>query len=505
MKKFQLMTLFTMIILISSNIVFSKEIIEDELKYNSNQSILSKKPSEISSLLNYTEMRIEYPLSTIPIIVENEGFFHIKIEVDDFNEIYVYISTAYESIVEDFWLFVNEFWLFEDYWYINVSVPSIVPEELYNVTVMINQGGKLYSTSQPRAVSVVKEFNDDFSFIHITDFHIGDPRGFSESIWKTIGGKSVKRCISEINLLKPDFVIISGDLVFGQLYPFEYHREYQECYEMIQMFDVPTYLCPGNHDGYRRPGEDGLEIWKKYFGPLYYSFNYGNYHFQSINSFDIPASRRISFFFFTLNWGGSIQNEQLQWIQNDISENAGKLNFMFMHHNPLWETTKDSFVGRKYKNREELLSIINHHKIDMVLAGHVHYDNVTVENSTLFITTTTPVSSVSADDSYWGYRLITIQEGKINSYNYKEPKYSIPTYQIKIKYTNNRKISVENNLEMDIMAHLRFTLPLADYQVDNGEIVLQRWNDRKIELYVEVIIEQNTTKTIKVTETDSVT
>ena len=148
-------------LLYSSNIVFSEELVEDEFKTISNTSILSKNPSEIDTLLNFTILTIEYPLSTIPIIVETEGYFIIELDVDDFNEIYVYISTAYEPVVEDFWLIVNDFWLHEGLWHINVSVPTIIPEELYNITVMINQGGKLYSTSQPRAVSIIKEFSDD--------------------------------------------------------------------------------------------------------------------------------------------------------------------------------------------------------------------------------------------------------------------------------------------------------------------------------------------------------
>ncbi len=495
-----LIPLFMVALLCSSNIVFSEKIIENKSNNISELTILSQKPSRIQNVINFSSMKIEYPMSTVPIIVEKEGFFVIKLDVEEFNEVFAYISTAYEEITEDYWLNVNEYWMFEDYWYINVSVPQIVPEELYNITVMINLGAKLYSTSQPRAVSVVEEFTEDFSFIHITDFHVGDPRGFSESIWKTIGWKSIKRCIHEINLLKPEFVIISGDVVFGQLYPFEYRREYEKCFEMIQMFDVPTYLCPGNHDGYRRPGEDGLEFWTEYFGPLYYSFDFGDYHFQAINSFDMPASRRLSFFFIALNWGGSIQDEQLQWIENDLIENAGDLNFMFMHHNPLWETTHDSLVGRKYKNRQELLSIIDQNDVDMVLAGHVHVDNVTIQNDTIFLTTTTPESGISAEDGYWGYRMIYIENGEISSYNYKDPKYSIPSYKIKAKYPSNKKANVENGLETDIKAHLEFVLPLADYEVDYGEIVMQRWNDRFIQLYVEATIEQNSTQTIKVSK-----
>ena len=494
MKKHHIIIPLTLIMLLSSsNFVYSETIFENE----SNSSIQVEKIGINQQIVDNSSLKIVYPLSSVPVIVEKGGKFTIKIEASEFDTLYAYISTAYEPVVDNIWLDIDNVWSTEGTWCINVSVPSITPEELYNITVLLDQGSILLSASQPRAVSVVEEFTDDFSFIHITDLHVGDPRGFSESIWKTIGLKSIKRCIHEINLLKPDFVIISGDLVYGQLYPFEYSKEYKICYEMIQMFDVPTYLCPGNHDGYRRPREDGLKFWTEYFGPHYYSFNYGNYHFQAINSYDLPASRRLCIFFIPLNWGGSIQDEQFQWIENDLVENKGDLNFMFIHHNPLWETKQDSLVGRSYKNREQLLTIIEQNNVDMVLAGHVHFDNVTIVNDTIFITTTTPESSIDTEDGYWGYRLINIENGEISSYNYKDPKYSIPSYKIKAKYLTLKKIKIENNLETDINAYIKFVLPKNNYEVDNGEIVMQREDEQLVELYVEVIVEQNSTMTIQ--------
>ena len=492
MKKHHIIIPLTLIMLLSSsNFVYSETIFENE----SNSSIQVEKIGINQQIVDNSSLKIVYPLSSVPVIVEKGGKFTIQIEASEFDTLYAYISTAYEPVVDNIWLDIDNVWSTEGTWCINVSVPSITPEELYNITVLLDQGSILLSASQPRAVSVVEEFTDDFSFIHITDLHVGDPRGFSESIWKTIGLKSIKRCIHEINLLKPDFVIISGDLVYGQLYPFEYSKEYKICYEMIQMFDVPTYLCPGNHDGYRRPREDGLKFWTEYFGPHYYSFNYGNYHFQAVNSYDLPASRRLCIFFIPLNWGGSIQDEQFQWIENDLVENKGDLNFMFIHHNPLWETKQDSLVGRSYKNREQLLSLIEQNNVDMVLAGHVHFDNVTIVNDTIFITTTTPESSIDTEDGYWGYRLINIENGEISSYNYKDPKYSIPSYKIKAKYLTLKKIKIENNLETDINAYIKFVLPKNNYEVDNGEIVMQREDEQLVELYVEVIVEQNSTMT----------
>jgi predicted MPP superfamily phosphohydrolase len=484
--------------LCSSNIVISASFHNDLNNYNYDIKF-PEKPSLIDNIVKNSSVKIDFPLSTVPVIVEKGGEFTVRFTSDTFEAAYAYISTSYEPLVEEFWLTVGDIWFSNDLWNMNVSIPLIVPEELYNITILLDRNGVLLYSSQPRAVSVIEEFTDDFSFIHITDFHVGDPRGLLESIRETLGMKSIKRCISEINILHPDFVIISGDLVFGQLYPREYSREYKKCYELIQKFDVPTYLCPGNHDGYRRPFEDGLEFWKKYFGPLYYSFDYGNYHYLSINSYDMSALSRFAFLFIPFNWGGSIQDEQLNWIEDDLASNSSDLTFMFMHHNPLWDTRGDSIFRKPYKNRENLLGLIDQYEVDMVLAGHVHYDNVTIVNDTIYITTTTPGSSVSEEDSYWGYRLIEIKDIMIASYNYKEPKYSIPSYNLDLSYISQDKAQIVNDLETDINALVKFILPKDEYKVDFGEIFLTRENEEFVELYVKVLVEELSTQTITVT------
>jgi len=484
-----------------SNFVISADIFENNSKNQGKINKLTEKQLIIENVVTNSSVSIIYPLSTVPVIVEKGGHFIIRFKADIFDSVYAYISTAYEPLVDEFWLELGDIWLTEDIWNMNVTVPPIVTVELYNITILIDKNDVLYSAHQPRAVSVIDEFSDDFSFIHITDLHFGDPRGFRENIKETIGMKSIKRCISEINLFHPDFVVISGDLVFGQLYLREYSKEYPKCYELIQQFDVPTFLCPGNHDGYRRPFEDGLEFWNKYFGPYYYSFNYGDFHFQSINSYDWPEISRLSIFFIALNWGGSIQEEQLQWIEEDLKSNNPELTFMFMHHNPLWDTKSDSLLHRGYKNRENLLSLINQYGVDMVLAGHVHYDNVTIDNNTIFVTTTTPESEIRVEDGYWGYRLIDIEDGKIVSYNYKEPKYSIPSYNLKCTYLDRYKASVDNDLETDVECLLKFVLPKDDYKVDYGEIVLQREVENLIELYIQVPVEQQSSLTITISLT----
>jgi predicted MPP superfamily phosphohydrolase len=456
-------------------------------------------PSNIDSLIIRNNFDIIYPRSTIPSLVEHNGEFTIKFKADEFEDVYAYVSTSYEPVIDEFWLENKQLTKEDSIWHLTVFVSPYVTEELYNLTLLIYKNNEFYSTSQPRAVNVYSNFSDNFNFVHITDFHYGDPRGFAESIRETIGFKSIKRCIKEINLLHPDFVLITGDVVFGQLYPFEYRREYKKCYDLIQQFDVPTFLVPGNHDGYRRIREDGLKYWEKYFGSLYYSFDYGEYHFLAVNSYDIPAVFRWSIAFLALNWGGSISDEQLAWIENDLKSSDSKLNLIFLHHNPIWETRNNSLMLKKYNNREGLIQLISDYDVDMVLAGHVHFDTVEIRNGTIFLTTTTPESDIRTSDGYWGYRLIKIKDGKIESYNYKEPKYSIPSYKLDKTVWVSESLSlviIKNDLEMDITAYLKFTMPYGDYDVKNGEIVMRRHDDKKIEIYVKSNVTRESQKTI---------
>lgn len=437
------------------------------------------------------------PRHSVPAIVERGETLSVIVESVDFTDIYLRIETAYERVVDEIYLEVEEHHKESDGIHVTARIPESTPEELYNLTVIVENGG-YYAATEPRAVSVVDAITDTFTFAHITDFHIGDIRGFKENVRETIGWKAAKKCIEEINLLKPDFVVITGDLVFGQLYPFEYSVEYPKCYDILQLFQVPTYLIPGNHDGYIQSGQDGFLFWQQYFGPLTYSFDYGNSHFISVNSYDWPPMSRMGFSYLVFNWGGYVQPEQMNWIEQDLQESAdAQLTFMMLHHNPLWETENDSLLHNGYEGRTELLTLIETYGVDAVLAGHVHWDNITVRNGVLYITTTTCASD-HPDDAYWGYRLVGVDNGTIVSYNYREPHYSIPSYRLNVTFENEHRARIHNDLAMDVDAHVVFTLPAGDYTVVNGDVVMERTDGENMELYVVSHVDARTEKEVYV-------
>ena len=441
-------------------------------------------------------LTVLYPRSSIPVFVTKDDSFVIQFQSYSFDQVYASIETAYDALPDTIPLTIQSIEQNDQIYYVHAHIPVDTPEELYNLTVTITSEEQSFTQTRPRAVSVKQTIDDTFTFIQVADFHIGDPRGLKENPQEIFGWKASRRIIQEINLLQPDFVIISGDLTFGQLYPFEYTYEYKKCYEILQEFQVPTFLSPGNHDGYVQTGQDGFKFWETYFGPLYYSFDYGDYHFLSVNSYDWPKIARIGFSYLVFNWGGSIQEDQLSWIRQDVEKHQEMHLCMNLHHNPLWDTTSDSLVGKGYYSREELLDIIIENQFDAVFAGHVHFDNVTLKEDTLFITTTTASSGLDHDDSYWGYRLIQVENNTITSVNYKEPKYSIPSYHLNYSFSSDKSIVIENDLDSDVSVIVEFVTSFGYYNVQNGEIVQIRQKEDRAAYYVSAIIPANTEQSI---------
>ena len=453
-------------------------------------------PEYYQNVASNKEIHLVYPRSAIPMILTPGQSCIIHFQSVPFDHISATITTAYDSIPDTITLTVESVTEEQNVKYATITIPNDTPEELYNLTLTIEIDEESYSTTRPRAISIKNEITDSFTFVHLTDFHIGDPRGLIHNPMEIIGWRAARKSIEEINLLKPDFVIITGDLTFGQLYPFEYTFQYRKCYEILQEFTVPTFLSLGNHDGYIQTFQDGVRFWEAYFGPLYYSFNYHNTHIIRINSYDWPALSRLGFSYLVFNWGGSIQEKQLNWIENSLirNENADQTVLM-LHHNPLWDTKSHSLLGNEYHNRETLLNLIRTHEVDAVFAGHVHYDDITIDQDTLYVTTTTVSSSLSKD-GYWGYRLVTVENSSITQYKYQEPKYSIPSYQINILDEQTNSITIENKLITPITVHHQFNVPLEEYTVNLGEIVQIREMEDMVAIYVTATIDGETIETI---------
>ncbi|MGQ9800767.1 MAG: metallophosphoesterase family protein [Candidatus Saccharicenans sp.] len=164
-----------------------------------------------------------------------------------------------------------------------------------------------------------------------------------------------EKIIEQINVLKPDLVINTGDLIYG--YGLKSTRPQWERYlEIIKRVEAPYYQIPGNHDVFNnRARKTYLEIFQK----TYLSFDFGGYHFVLLDNLEDGI------------WG-KIGPEQLSWLQQDLAHPSWEGAFVFVHV-PVWDMKAKNV---KLEWREfwfnNIHPLLLQSRVRAVFAGHNH-------------------------------------------------------------------------------------------------------------------------------------
>lgn len=304
----------------------------------------------------------------------------------------------------------------DGYWRIKARVPYCTPLELYDLIVTVSiDGGKVITDRQPNAVKVVRDgVQDAFRFAILSDVHLNNEHSTGVGNGNPTNYLLLK-AIAELNLLRPDFVILLGDLVESNADT--YDRDFKQMWRILDEYaEFPVYTVMGNHDGQRVGQTSGFEYWHTYFGPLYYSFDWGDWHFAMVNTYDHPAHPSDN---------GTIGPAQLDWLEKDLrlASSEKKHIVMALHHNPCDERWIFMDEGRPALKR-----LIEHYGVKYVFAGHRHTDQLEETETTKIITTRT---AQAAAETGVGYRLVEVNQGTITSFNYSEPKSSQTTGLLK--------------------------------------------------------------------------
>jgi hypothetical protein len=172
--------------------------------------------------------------------------------------------------------------------------------------------------------------------------------------------KYLQRAVYEINQLNPEFVIHIGDTVEGYTRNVDlWMQEFEEFKSVMNQLRMPWYPTVGNHDvisGSRDPNDRTFEkLYKKYFGPLYYSFDYKNSHFICLYT-DEAQQSQVTF-----------SDEQIQWLENDL-KSTDKTNIFVYMHKPVWDESSYKQSGWWDKIHE----LLKKYPVRAVIAGHYH-------------------------------------------------------------------------------------------------------------------------------------
>jgi len=164
------------------------------------------------------------------------------------------------------------------------------------------------------------------------------------------------------------FMVHLGDIAYAQGTDLQFQRGFFSFYDSI-LRRLTSWPTQGNHDltenAYysvfslpRSAQAGGVASGTEY----YYSWDYGNAHFISLNS-EITAS--------------DTRSNMLAWLANDLAASTKTWTVVFFHHPPYSKGSHNSddptdSGGRMEWMRANVLPVLENRGVDLVLSGHSH-------------------------------------------------------------------------------------------------------------------------------------
>jgi Icc protein len=163
-----------------------------------------------------------------------------------------------------------------------------------------------------------------------------------------------------------DMLILLGDNVQGS------EEDYREFYNTnMASLDIEFYPVLGNWDKTPPTWRDYYDAYVG-FESTYYSLNIGGMHVVILDS---AISGEV---------GGSLDEQQLDWLESDLSLNSDRSVIIFMHHLPIADDT----MGLDESSCSRFLSIVDESQnVINIFSGHNHKNTYTNEEARTSFTT----------------------------------------------------------------------------------------------------------------------
>jgi len=288
------------------------------------------------------------------------------------------------------------------WWTLCAVVPEVQLFETYDLKVTAN--GRIEDTTR-NAVKILPEFKDDYYFVHITDTHLPTTLYHYESGAETDTSEIVdlREVIADLNIINPEFVVLTGDLVHeGELEDYLYRRYYTKAQRMLTEFQTPVFLTAGNHDigGWPdTPPSAGIarRTWWKFFGwkrlnapppdalwhTQNYSFDYGPTHYIALEAYDNYDMWRYDIY-----GDESFTDPQLPWLDENLAAASTSATQVLFYHYDFSDQVNLAQLG-----------------IEMTLWGHIHYDQGSIYSPPYDLATN------NVCDGDRSFRLIRVSNG----------------------------------------------------------------------------------------------
>ena len=197
---------------------------------------------------------------------------------------------------------------------------------------------------------------------HFSDLHCGSPHFQADLL---------ERAIEEINELRPEVAVISGDLTADG-----YEREYQTAREYVDRIECEDLIVvPGNHDS----RNVGYVHFEELFGPRHSTLHKHGLAIVAEDSSEPDLDH------------GQIGRNRYELIERELSDPDALRAFVLHHHLlPIPGTGRERNI---VYDAGDLLEVLLRAGTKLVLAGHKHVPYAW-QLETLFVVTTGTVSTL---------------------------------------------------------------------------------------------------------------
>ena len=222
--------------------------------------------------------------------------------------------------------------------------------------------------SEPRtAPDSERDRVEDFTFVQISDSHIGFSKGANPDVTGTLR-KAIERANSTTAENRaPDFLLHTGDITQNSK-----AGEFDTAVELNRGFRGEIFYVPGEHDFIDDGEQFRQRFGKNTPGHGGYSFHHKGVHFVGLNNCVQVDSM------------GNIGAEQLAWLKSDLADLSASTPIVVFAHIPLWMVYERWGWGTR--DGAEALALLKRFGSVTVLNGHIHQVMQKVEGNVAFHT-----------------------------------------------------------------------------------------------------------------------
>jgi 3',5'-cyclic-AMP phosphodiesterase len=254
---------------------------------------------------------------------------------------------------------------------------------------------KLFAATAGGAGDQAAHAGSGFSFVQISDSHIGFNKAANQDVTGTL-----KLALDKINGLPaaPDLLLHTGDISHSSR-----TAEFDTAQQLIKGVKAgETFYVPGEHDIAADDGAMYLERFGKGTkGTGWYSFTHKGVHFIGLyNCRQVDAM-------------GKLGDDQLSWLKADLASLSTSTPIVIFAHIPLWMVYPDWGWGTP--DAAEALTYLKRFGSVTVLNGHIHQVVQKVEGNVAFRTATSTAFPQPAPGSVPHAGPMVVPAGKLKS------------------------------------------------------------------------------------------